>query len=115
MWEDTLLNFSNIEHVRINRARLYNWFVEVCSVFNQSWQTLWSAIFILDYLIIKKGNIKVENIHLYGSTAFFMASKYNEYLNKISMDALIHEITYKKFTKKKILECESEVFKWFFQ
>ncbi len=84
-WKNSMVEFRKMEHVRINRARLYDWFVEVCKVYNQAWQTLWMAISILDKMIIEKGNIKVENIHLYGTAALFISSKYNESYNYITI------------------------------
>jgi hypothetical protein len=52
-----MFGFKKMGHVRINRGRLYDWFVEIVHSYKQSWQTLWGAIAILDRLIVEKGNI----------------------------------------------------------
>ncbi len=105
--KDSFLDFKKIEHVRINRGRLIDWFFEVCRVYNQSWKTFWIAISILDTMIIERGKIKIENIHLYGSTALFVASKYNESYDRLTLEALLTKITHEKFSRKQVMDCES--------
>lgn len=112
-WRDKMMNFTKMDHVRVNRARIHDWFVEVCRNFKQSWQTLWAAISILDELIIEKGKITIQNLHLYGVVSLFMASKYHEPFN-ISLDEVLNKICHGKFTKNNILDCENEIFVWIF-
>jgi cyclin A len=103
---DSMVRFKKMEHVRLNRGRIFDWFVEICATYNQGWQTLWGAMGILDRMIIEKGKVKSSNIHLYGVTSIFMASKYHERKN-ISLGDIIDKVAHRKFTKEQILYCES--------
>ena len=110
-WTDSMVKFKKMEHIRLNRARILDWFVEVCAIQNQSWQTLWAAMGILDRLIIEKGKIHPSNIHLYGTTALYLASKYHE-PERIRLNDIVVRIAHKKFSPIQILDCEAEIFKW---
>lgn len=111
--KDKLIEVKKFEHVRINRARLYDWFVQVCAVFSQTWNTLWAAIAFLDKIIILKGDVTVDNIHLLGTTVLFMASKYHEQDEKrLRLKNIIGSIVHCKFTKEQIINCETEIFHW---
>jgi hypothetical protein len=94
-----------MEHVRINRGRIFDWFVDICFIFCQSWRTLWSAMVILDKMIIEKGKVIPQNIHLYGMASIFIASKYHETEN-ISLHTIVNCIGHNKYTKEQILKCE---------
>lgn len=109
-----MVRFKKMEHVKLNRARMMNWLIEVCYSYRQSWQTFWAAISILDMLIIEKGKVKVENIHLYGVTALFMASKYHEAYRILKIESIVEKVVYFKFSEAQILNCESEIFTWIF-
>jgi hypothetical protein len=71
------LDYRKSHHIRINRARLIDWLVETCYIYKLRWQTLWTTIEIIDRVIIEKGKIKLENIHITGVAALFIASKYH--------------------------------------
>jgi len=61
----------------------------------------------MDRLINSKGKINIDNIHLYGTAAIFMASKYHETDKTLKLDQVVNGIVYGKFDKKKILACEA--------
>jgi hypothetical protein len=54
-----MVRFNGMEHVRVNRARLYDWFIKVGKVFSLRWGTLWAAIKTMDRLIIDKKGVTV--------------------------------------------------------
>lgn len=106
-----MVKFKKMDHVRINRARIIDWFVEICHLFQQSWETLWAAIGILDRMIVETGKVKLQNLHLYGCTALFMASKYHQ-TAPISLKDLIKKVCHRRYKKEEILKCESDIFTW---
>jgi hypothetical protein len=54
----------------------------------------------LDKIIILKGDVTVDNIHLLGTTVLFMASKYHEQEEKrLRLKNIIGPIVHCKFTK----------------
>ena len=99
---DKLLNFWGMEHVKINRARIFDWYIEICKVYDQSWQTFWMTRELMDKLIVDKNVVKISNIHLLGAVCFLIASKYHETI-PLTVDILHNSVIYKRFTKKEIV------------
>jgi hypothetical protein len=54
---------------------------------------------ILDKMTIEKEKITPKNIHIYGMTSLFIASKFHEAAN-ISLYDLIKNIGHQKYTKE---------------
>ncbi len=54
---DRLFNFWGMEHIRINRARMFDWYIEICKVYQQGWQTFWTTRELLDKLIVDKNAV----------------------------------------------------------
>ncbi len=60
---------------------------------------------ILDKMTIEKGKINAKNIHIYGMTSMFIASKFHEAFN-ISLHDLVNKVGHNKYTTEEILKCE---------
>lgn len=78
-WETILakrhLRIENPPQLRINRARILDWLLDVCRAFELRWESYWCAVEMLDHLIFEVESVKITNIHMLAVTALFMASK----------------------------------------
>lgn len=61
------------------RAKMLDWMIEVLNIYQQKEQTIFRAIFLLDYFLWKSPlKIPAKNLHLLGTVCLMLASKNQE-------------------------------------
>ena len=96
---------SFLKHHKISehkRAKMINWILKVMRIFNQSDETAFRAIYLLDlYFSREQKSISSSELYLLGIIAIFSASKLSE-TKSISMSQLIKLIGKNQFTIEEI-------------
>jgi hypothetical protein len=76
--EEKYLQICNPPNIRINRARIIDWLLDVCRAFELRWESYWCAIELLDFMIFVVDFVRVSNIHIVAVTCLFIGSKIHE-------------------------------------
>ena len=105
-------NFLSKHKITPNiRTKMVDWMIEVLSVFENTDETLFLAINIMDlYLFRSKNILKNENIHLIGITSMFIASKFQE-IYPINLKTFIIKVSHNQFNAENITKEEKIIFK----
>lgn len=90
------------------RAILIDWMVEIQENFELNHETLYQAVKITD-LYLDRETVSKENLQLIGSTALFIACKFDERCPPCCDDFLY--ICDDAYTKEQLFECERKVLK----
>lgn len=101
--------FAKHEITEKLRARMLDWMIEVLKIYQQSDETLFRAIALMDgYLAATPACVRPGDLHILGSTCMFLASKQEE-VRPIKLSALVADICKDKLPADAILAKELEV------
>ena len=96
------------------RAKAVDWMIEIHRIFNQSHETLFRSVYIMDlYLKKKKQVIDSSELHLICIVSIFISSKLNEN-QQIRMKDILQSIAKGKYTKQDIIKAEQNIFSLIF-
>ena len=89
------------------RAILFDWLFDLHYKFKMFPETLYTVTMLVDRYLMSK-DIPKEKLQLVGTTAFFIAAKYEETYQVPELDDLVH-FAAKTFTKQEIIKMEAEI------
>eukprot|EP00347_Sterkiella_histriomuscorum_P020311 403338295 len=97
-----------------HRARMIDWMIQVFRVFGSTEdQTFFLAVSILDRFFLAKQQqgqcMSKEDLHIYGLTSVFIASKLDE-TYPVCMSQVLEEAGHNKFSHEEVLRSEIEMF-----
>lgn len=88
------------------RAKMMDWIIEVLKIYQQREETIFRAIFLLDYFLWKcPQSFPSKQLHLLGTVCLMIASK-SEEVSYIHLKSVVKNIVYDKFTKEQLKETE---------
>lgn len=99
---------TEVSEVRVNRARMVDWMLEVCDYCQLSWSTYWSAVSLLDLLILEHGFVRVDNIHLVGTVSLFMSSKIHD-TNHLRLNNVVEDALHRSYSREAVLDMEMKI------
>lgn len=108
--QNRMISFLEIHSItKRQRAKMVDWMLEVMRLFQQTSETIFRAIFILDlYFKRRKNPINTNELHLLGVVSIFIASKLCE-VRPLKLKNVLDEICKSKFSKAEILKWEKEI------
>ena len=74
--KDRILRKEEFRHVRNNRARLIDWYLEIFATYGMDWDCFWLTIELVDSLIADFNYVDLSNIHLVGIVCCFICAKF---------------------------------------
>ena len=100
---------STQTHINENmRGILLDWIIDLHQKFKMSPQTLYATTMIIDLYLSKKQATK-GNLQLIGTSAFYIASKYEETKRVPTINDLVY-YSGKEYTKDQIINMEGDIF-----
>ena len=91
------------------RNKMVDWIIEVLDIFNQSDQTVFRALILLDMFLKKTSKVMdIRDLHLMGVVAIFLASKFEE-IKVIKFKSILADICKYKFSKTEIMNAEKSM------
>ena len=102
------LRVANHPRIKINRARILDWLLDVCCAFQLRWESYWCTIELLDYLIFVIDCVGINNLHLISVTSLFISSKIHE-TNPPTLRKIIERAVYNSFTEKDVINMEANI------
>ena len=90
---------------------MVDWMIEVLGIFRQSTETIFRSIFFLDLYLKLEGKARaVQDLHLLGVVAMFLASKLGE-VRPLKMKTLLADICKGKFEREAVMTQEKRMLK----
>ena len=88
---------------------MIDWMFEVLKVFKMSEQTFYLSVQYLDRFIAKaQRELKLEELHLIGTTCMFVASKYED-ITPLYLRTMVKRVSHGKIKGDQILKLEREI------
>lgn len=85
-------------HIKNNRAKLINWYLEIFSYYELDWTSFWFAVELLDTLIADFNYVSRDNVQIVGVVCCFMAAKM-EGFETLNLKKVVREMCRNKFSK----------------